>query len=241
LNHHFGDVSEDDEEQISDSSIEKKQNDINKGQKKSNKTYSIGYLTKKLTKKIYSDDFDADYELMKNKQKEKFQIGSVVKSEIKEDVEISEIENPYFSDNSSSSHLTSRRLKFNIDWQKLLDKSDNESSAQSVGAQRGNKHSKLGFYQTNVNEPIEEVEDEKEEIGDLGRQPISDSIRRRRKTSKHIDKSLANYLPSNRSIIYESDTIHEEIGEIEDEEPVSENNFYSRWNNRNFTLLTQDE
>jgi hypothetical protein len=42
------------------------------------------------------------------------------------------MENPYFSDNSSSSYLTSKLRKFTLDLQKLLDKSDNESSALSV-------------------------------------------------------------------------------------------------------------
>jgi len=42
-------------------------------------------------------------------------------------------------------------------------------SALSMGAIQGNKHSKLSHYHSNVNEPIEEVEDEKEEIADLKR------------------------------------------------------------------------
>ena len=105
--HNFGDVSEDDEEQISDSSVEKLQTDMNKQQQKKNKTYSIGYLTKKIwKKKIYSDDFDVGEEVLLQNNKMKFQLGSVVNSAIQEDAEISEIENPYFSDNSNSSHLT---------------------------------------------------------------------------------------------------------------------------------------
>ena len=43
---------------------------------------------------------------------------------------------------------------------KLMDKSDNESSARSVGGTANNK-TKLSHY---VNEPIQEVEDEKEEL-----------------------------------------------------------------------------
>jgi len=63
INHDFGDVSEDEEEEISDSSLEKQVHDQSKQSKKS-KIYSIGYLTKKIwSKKIYSDDFDVDYEV----------------------------------------------------------------------------------------------------------------------------------------------------------------------------------
>lgn len=87
----------------------------------------------------------------------KFQLGSVLNSAIQEDAEISEIENPYFSDNSNSSHLTQKLRKFSLELQKYLDRSDNESSgvisAISMGAQ-GNKQSKLSHYHSNVNEPI---------------------------------------------------------------------------------------
>ena len=64
----IGDVSEDEEEEISDSSLEKQKTDQNKNLKKgSGQTYSIGYLTKKIwSNKIYSDDFDVDFETLKN-------------------------------------------------------------------------------------------------------------------------------------------------------------------------------
>jgi hypothetical protein len=55
-----------------------------------------------------------------------------------------------------------------------MDKSDNESSARSVGGNASNNKTKLSHYQSNVNEPIEEVEDEKEEITD--QKLISESI-----------------------------------------------------------------
>ena len=67
------------------------------------------------------------------------------------------MENPYFSDNSSSSYLTTKLRKFTLDLQKLLDKSDNESSVlsvRSVGGTGGNKQTKLSHYHSNVNEPI---------------------------------------------------------------------------------------
>lgn len=70
------------------------------------------------------------------------------------------MENPYFSDNSSSSQLTYKLRKFSLELTKLMDKSDNESSARSVGGTANNK-TKLSHY---VNEPIQEVEDEKEEL-----------------------------------------------------------------------------
>ena len=51
---------------MSDSSIEKKQA-RNVRNQKNTKTYSIGYLTKTIwsKNKIYSDDFDADFEVLK--------------------------------------------------------------------------------------------------------------------------------------------------------------------------------
>lgn len=142
------------------------------------------------------------------------------------------MENPYFSDNSSSSQLTTKLRKFSLELQKLLDKSDNESSVlsvRSVGGTGANKKTKLSHYNSNVNEPIEEVEDEKEELADQGKNKlISESIQKRRMASRHIDRDLYKQFPkkrANRSILIESDPIHEEI-EIEDDELLSENNFY---------------
>lgn len=69
----------------------------------------------------------------------------------------------------------------------MLDKSDNDSSilsVRSVGS-RQKKPQKLSHYNSNLNEPIEEVEDDKEDLND--RKPISQSIRRRRQATKHID------------------------------------------------------
>jgi len=98
-----GDVSENEEEQISDSSLEKQTTNKNKTQKKG-QTYSIGHLTQRIWKqKIYSDDFDADFATLRENQQQRFKLGSVQNSAIDEGEEQSEIENPYFSDNSSSS------------------------------------------------------------------------------------------------------------------------------------------
>lgn len=75
----FGNVIETEEEENSDSSHE----DYAKVNKTQNKTYSIGYLTKTIrTKKIYSDDFDADFDLFKANQELKFKIASAVNSAI---------------------------------------------------------------------------------------------------------------------------------------------------------------
>lgn len=78
------------------------------------------------------------------------------------------MENPYFSDNSSSSHLTTRLRKFSLELSKYVDKSDTETlSVRSVGGQVkaiSSKGQKLSHYHSNVNETIEEVEDEKEEL-----------------------------------------------------------------------------
>lgn len=52
---------------------------------------------------------------------------------------------------------------------------------------------------------------------------------------------MAKYFPQSRQqIIFESDPIREEI-EIEDDELLSENNFYQRWDQHKRFLLTQDE
>lgn len=64
------------------------------------------------------------------------------------------MENPYFSDNSMSSQLTTNLRKFSLELKKLMDKSDNESSARSVGGTGANNKNKLRDYQSNVNEPI---------------------------------------------------------------------------------------
>ena len=199
----IGNVSEDDEEEISDSSLEKLA-DQNKNMKKS-KTYQIAHLTKKIwSNKIYSDDFDVDFEILQKNQMQRFKLGSVVNSAIQEDVE-SEIENPYFSDNSSSSQLTSKLRKFSLDFQKLLDKSDNDGSVlsmRSVGRSGGggpNKQNKLSHYKSNLNEPIQEVEDEKEDQG--GNKLLTETLQKRRKNQKHIEKnfpSMSSKIKSNQ-------------------------------------------
>jgi hypothetical protein len=116
-----------------------------------------------------------------------------------------------------------------------MDKSDNESSARSVGG--GNNKTKLSHYQSNINEPIQEVEDEKEEIMD--QRLISQSIQKRKKASKHIDRDIYNQFPQGRQMLLGSEPIPEI--EIEDDELLSENNFYLSWQNHKRYLLTQDE
>jgi hypothetical protein len=65
LNNQCLGVSEDEEEEASESSDEQRPLQVNK--LKRYKTYSIGYLTKNIwSKKIYSDDFDVDFEILKN-------------------------------------------------------------------------------------------------------------------------------------------------------------------------------
>ena len=131
----------------------------------------------------------------------------------------------------------------------MLDKSDNESSAlsnfgsmRSVGGTGTAIQSKLSNYHNNVNEPIQEVEDE--EITD--KRLISESIKKRRKASQHIERGVLNFAKAskNKQIfnLIESDTIHEEI-EIEDDDDdlLSENNFYLSWQNHKRFLLTKDE
>ena len=102
-----------------------------------------------------------------------------INSAIIEDNEYSEIENPYFSDNSSASQITNALRKFSLDFSKYLDKSDNDSS---VGGAQPAKNQKLNYHQ-NVNETIEEVEDEKDELTEEKNNFITQSMERRRKIS----------------------------------------------------------
>ena len=61
-------------------------------------------LTKKIwSKRIFSDDFDADFEKLKDTQQKRFKMGSVLNSAIQEDAEVSEHDFTYLSDYSSSS------------------------------------------------------------------------------------------------------------------------------------------
>jgi hypothetical protein len=65
---------------------------------------------------------------------------------------------------------------------KNLDKSDNDGSVyslRSVGANLKKNHS-------NLNEPIIEEEEEKEDIN-ISKQIISETIKKRRKVSMHIE------------------------------------------------------
>lgn len=65
-----------------------------------------------------------------------------------EDIEYSELENPYFSDNSSSSYLSTRLRKFSKEFSKVLDKSDNDSSRLSRHSKnaQANKGGKISNY-----------------------------------------------------------------------------------------------
>lgn len=129
----------------------------------------------------------------------------------------------------------------------MLDKSDNESSALSLrsGNNSKSKHSglqqKRSHYHSNLNEPIEEVEDEKDE--NQGKKIISESIQKRWKVTQHITNNLSgnhSRIKTLKSGLIESDPIYEEI-EIEDDDYQSENNFYTNWENHKRKLLTQDE
>lgn len=214
--------------------------------KRIHKTYSIGYLTKTIrAKKIYSDDFDADNDLYKERQELKFKIASVQNSAIKEDSEYSEIENPYFSDNSSSSALTNKLKKFSRELTKNYDKSDNESSVLSFRSSKvGANYKRSNHNPSGLNEPIIEEEEEKEEQNYTNL--ISETIQKRRKTSMHIDhmkgesKMLKARNFTQKQIYMQSDPIYEEI-EVEDEDLLSENNFYATWEQHKKKLLTLDE
>lgn len=114
----------------------------------------------------------------------RFKIGSVQNSAILEDSEYSEIENPYFSDNSSASQLTNQLNKLSKDFSRALDKSDNESSVRSLRSVGNKRDKRSTTNHSNLNEPIIEEEEEKEEHN-VGR-IISQTILRRRKANFHI-------------------------------------------------------
>ena len=92
-------MSEEEEENKSESSAEA---DVAVRKKaKQSAPYSIGHLTKNIWRnKIYSNDYDVDSEMLRRKKRT---LGQPLDSAILEDNEYSEMENPYFSDNSSAS------------------------------------------------------------------------------------------------------------------------------------------
>jgi hypothetical protein len=108
----------------------------------------------------------------------RFNRDSVQNSAILEDSEYSEIDNPYFSDNSSSSALTNKLKKFSRELTRNLDKSDNESSIIGSVMSRRSVGAKVKNH-SNLNEPIIEEEEEKEE--QFGNKIISETIKKRRK------------------------------------------------------------
>ena len=61
-----------------------------------------------------------------------------------------------------------------MEWGKFFDKSDNEGSIVSMsGVGPKSKKTKLSNYHSNVNEPIKEEEDEKEELAENASKLIS--------------------------------------------------------------------
>lgn len=155
-----------------------------------------------------------------------------IHSAIIEDNEYSEMENPYFSDNSSASQITNALRKFSLDFSKYFDKSDNDSS---VGG-GASKNQKL-IYHKNVNETIEEVEDEKEEQHEDRNNVLSQTMERRRKASKYIGSNDVTALFGKSTnirkpvLVENTDPIHEEIEteEEDDAEFRSDYNFYESW------------
>ena len=73
-------VSETEEELLTD------EEDVSKGRNKK-KIFSLGYLSKLVNKKIYSDDFDMSFDTQNQKKRKKFNKGSVFECPISEDVE----------------------------------------------------------------------------------------------------------------------------------------------------------
>lgn len=86
--------------------------------------------------------------------------------------------------------------KFSIEITKNFDKSDNEGSVyslRSVGANLKKNHS-------NLNEPIIEEEEEKEEPN-ISKKIISETIKKRRKTSMHIEKNIHQKFNQHKSLL----------------------------------------
>jgi hypothetical protein len=138
-------VSETEEELISD--------EEDKGKPKK-KIFSLGYLSKLVNKKIYSDDFDVSFDTQKMKYKNRFNKGSVYECPISEDVESEDQNNNYLSDNSSCSSFSFKKKKMSFDLSRLIDKSEPSIDDSSLIASK---------YYGNVNETIEEEEDDKED------------------------------------------------------------------------------
>jgi DNA-binding transcriptional regulator LsrR (DeoR family) len=86
-----------------------------------------------------------------------------------------------------------------------------------VGANLKKNHS-------NLNEPIIEEEEEKEELN--SKRIISETIKKRRKASMHIESNVGRF-SQNKSLLYQNDPIYEEVEESD--ELNSENNFYIQW------------
>lgn len=121
-----------------------------------------------MNKKIYSDHFDMSYESQIIKQKKHFNTGSVMECPISEDVE-SEGANDYLSDASSSSTFSLKRKKMSFDLSKLIDRLEPSIDDSSSLMQ----YSK---YYGNVNDPIEEEEDDREEVKVSGGGMLSSEI-----------------------------------------------------------------
>lgn len=91
-------MSETEEEQYSDDSDKKKRNH-------GKKIFSLGYFSRLMNKKIYSDDFDMSSEFEQLKQKKRRNRGSLFECPINEDVE-SENQDDFLSDYSGSSNFS---------------------------------------------------------------------------------------------------------------------------------------
>ena len=80
--------------------------------------------------------------------------------------------------------MTNKLKKFSKDITRNLDKSDNDGSVYSLRSVGAN----LKKNRSNLNEPIIEEEEEKEGQGHSN--VISETIKKRRKTSMHIESNI---------------------------------------------------
>jgi hypothetical protein len=133
-------VSETEEELLSD------EDDLHKRKKKG---YSLSRFSLLMNKKIYSDEFDMSFE--SRMIKKRFNVGSVFECPINEDIEC-EDQDPYLSDNSSSSTFSFHKKKMSFDLTKIMDRLEPSFDFSQLIASKN--------YGMNINETIKEEEDE---------------------------------------------------------------------------------
>ena len=81
--------------------------------------FSFSQFSRLMNKKIYSDEFDMSFE--SKLLTKRLKMGSLLECPINEDIEC-EDQDPYMSDNSSSSTFSFHKKKMSFDLTKIIDK-----------------------------------------------------------------------------------------------------------------------